>query len=134
MSAPRPLPRLDDNNRDFWTGGAVNELRIMHCDDCANFVHPPRPVCRYCLSENVNPKVVAGTGVIDSYTANYQKWHPDMEVPFIIARVRLDDVPGVVLTTNIIDCSIEDVDIDRRVKVVFEPHDDVYLPMFKLID
>ena len=133
MAGNRALPRLDSFNRGFWTGGAEGELRIMHCQDCDGFIHPPRPVCRHCLSENVAAKAVAGTGVIDTYTINHQKWHPAMEVPFVLARVALDDVPGVILTTNIVGCEVDEVDIGDRVRVVFEQQDDVYLPLFEKI-
>lgn len=133
MAAPRPLPRLDNDNRAFWTGGAAGELRLTRCGDCASFVHPPRPVCRNCLSENVAPETVAGTGVIDTFTVNYQKWHPKMEVPFVIARVAIDGAPGVYLTTNIVGCPVEEVDIGDRVRVTFERQDDVYLPLFEKI-
>lgn len=134
MSARRPLPRLDDDNRAFWTGGAYNELRLMRCLDCASFIHPPRPVCRNCLSENVSPEAVAGTGVIDTFTVNYQQWHPAMDVPFVIARVAIDGAPGVILTTNIVGCAVEDVDVGDRVRVTFEQQDDVYLPLFEKIN
>jgi len=134
MAATRPLPRLDADNRAFWTGGADNELRLMRCQDCATFIHPPRPVCRNCLSENVVPEAVAGTGVIDTFTINYQKWHPAMEVPFVVARVAPDGAPGVYITTNIVGCDVDAVDIGDRVRVVFEQQDDVYLPLFEKID
>lgn len=134
MSAPRPLPRLDDSNRAFWTGGATRELRLTRCGDCEAFIHPPRPVCRHCLSENVAPVTVAGTGVVDTFTVNYQKWHPAMEVPFVIARVAIDGAPGVLLTTNIVGCPVEAVDVGDRVRVTFLQQDDVYLPLFEKID
>lgn len=133
MASPRPLPRLDAVNRPFWTGGAAGELRILHCQDCGTFIHPPRPVCRNCLSENVAPEVVQGTGVVDTFTVNHQKWHPAMEVPFVIARVALDGVPGVYLTTNIVGCAVDEVDVGDRVRVRFEQQDDVYLPLFEKI-
>ncbi|GAB3102433.1 DNA-binding protein [Aestuariicella hydrocarbonica] len=129
----RPLPRLDSVNRDFWTCGADSELRLQHCNDCQQFFHPPRPVCRHCLSENVGPKAVAGTGVVDTYTVNYQKWHPAIEVPFIIARIAIDGAPGVYLTSNVIGCEIDDVDIGDKVQVTFELQDDVYLPLFEKV-
>jgi len=129
--ADRPLPLLDDENRDFWTGGAEGELRIMKCADCATYIHPPRPVCSNCLSDNVAPEAVVGTGVIDTYTVNHQQWHPAMKPPYVIARVALDDVPGVYLTTNIVGCPVEEVDIGDRVKVTFEQCDDVFLPLFE---
>ena len=130
----RPLPFLDADNRDFWTGGAEGELRIMQCSDCKTYIHPPRPVCRHCLSENVGPRAVSGTGVIDTFTVNYQQWHRAMEVPFVIARVALDDAPGVYLTTNIVGCEVADVDIGDRVKVKFEQQDDVFIPLFEKVD
>ena len=133
MAAPRPLPRLDAENRPFWTAGAAGELRIMRCRDCQAFIHPPRPVCRSCLSENVSPEVVAGTGVVDTFTVNHQKWHPAAEVPYVIARVALDGVPGVYLTTNIVGCPVDEVDIGDRVRVRFEQQDDVYLPLFEKV-
>jgi uncharacterized OB-fold protein len=129
----RPLPRLDSLNRDFWTGGAQGELRIACCGDCGTFIHPPRPVCRNCLSENVAAKAVSGTGVVDTFTINHQKWHPMMEVPFVIARVALDGAPGVYLTTNIVGCAVDQVDIGDRVKVKFEQQDDVHIPLFEKI-
>ena len=134
MAASRPLPRLDELNRAFWTGGRDNELRLMRCRDCAAFIHPPRPVCSHCLSENVAPEAVAGTGVIDTFTLNYQKWHPAMDVPFAIARVAVDGAPGVFLTTNIVGCAPEAVAIGDRVRVTFEQQDDVFLPLFERID
>ena len=134
MGAPRVLPRLDNENRFFWTSGADGKLRLMRCQDCSTFIHPPRPVCRKCLSENVAPEAVAGTGTIDTFTVNHQQWRPDLEVPYVIARIALDGVPGVYLTTNIVGCSVEAVQIGDRVQAKFEQHGEVYLPLFEKID
>jgi uncharacterized protein len=133
MAAARAEPRLDADNRAFWTGGAAGELRLMRCKDCATFIHPPRPVCRKCLSDNVAPEAVAGTGVIDTFTVNYQKWNQTMEVPFVIARVAIDGAPGVYLTTNIVGCPIDQVDIGDRVRVKFEQQGEIYYPLFEKI-
>ena len=59
----RSRPRLDRENRAFWTGGAEGKLNITRCDDCGQFTHPPREICRHCQSENVGPHAVAGTGL-----------------------------------------------------------------------
>jgi uncharacterized protein len=133
MSAPRVLPRLDSENRFFWTAGAEGQLRFLRCQACSAFVHPPRPVCRRCLSEKVAPEAVAGTGTIDTYTVNYQAWRPDLEVPYVIARVAIDGAPGVFLTTNIVGCAVDAVEIGDRVRVKFEQQGDVYLPLFEKI-
>jgi uncharacterized OB-fold protein len=66
-----------------------------------------------------------------TFTVNHQPWHPDLEVPYVIAIVELADAPGVRLTTNIVNCPIEAVRIGMDVQVVFEQCEDVYLPLFE---
>ena len=133
MTIPRPRPKLDADNRTFWTGGEHGQLNIMHCGDCGEFTHPPRLMCRHCLSENMAPKSVAGTGRIDTYTINAQPWLPGLEVPFVIARVALDDAPGVILTTNIVNCAPDEVNFDDRVQVTFEEQDGIWFPLFEKV-
>jgi uncharacterized OB-fold protein len=128
------LPRLDSDNRFFWTSGADGVLRFLQCRDCESFVHPPRPICHHCLSEQVAPAAVAGTGVVVSFTINRQAWRPGLAVPYVIARVRIDGAPGVILTSNIIGCPPEAVDIGDRVRVEFLQQDDVWLPLFVRLD
>ena len=128
---PRPQPKLDTDNTFFWTGGADGRLRFLQCQDCRQFIHPPRPICSKCLSENVAPEVVPGTGVVDTYTVNHQAWYPGLEVPFVIARVAIDGAPGVYLTTNIVNCPVEEVDIGDKVKVSFLQEGEVYFPLFE---
>jgi uncharacterized OB-fold protein len=130
---PRPQPRLDIDNRAFWTGGADGKLNINRCQDCGTFIHPPKPVCRACLSDHVAPEAVAGTGVIDTFTINHQAWYPGLEVPFVIARVALDGAPGVILTTNIVNCPIDAVDFGDKVKVTFEQQGEIYYPLFEKV-
>lgn len=130
----RTLPRPDEASRPFWTGGAEGELRILKCQDCQGYVHPPRPVCRHCLSENLAPEAMPGTGVVDTFTLNYQKWHPEMEVPYVVARVAVDGASGVYLTTNIVNCDPLSVDVDDKVRVTFEQQEDIYFPLFEPIE
>jgi uncharacterized protein len=133
MAATRILPRLDSDNRFFWTSGADGKLRFLRCQQCAAFVHPPRPVCRHCLSEKVSPEVVAGTGIVDTFTVNHQEWRPGLSVPYVIARIAIDGAPGVYLTTNVIGCPVDAVDVGDRVRVSFEQHGEIYLPLFEKI-
>ena len=53
-AAPAPfriLPRVNDENRFFWTSGEDGQLRFLRCDDCGLYVHPPSPICPDCLSK-----------------------------------------------------------------------------------
>ena len=131
MTLKRPVPRLTEENRFFWTSGADGRLRFMRCNDCETIIHPPYPVCRNCLSENVAPQAVPGTGEVHSVTINYQKWNPALDVPYVIARVAIDGAPGVLLTTNIVGCPVEAVQIGDRVRVTFEQQGEFYFPLFE---
>jgi uncharacterized OB-fold protein len=131
MSPPRPRPKLDQENRAFWTGGAEGKLNIVKCHDCGQYTHPPRMLCRHCQSENVAPEAVAGTGVIDTFSVNHQAWVPGLDVPLVIARVKLDGVPGVYLTTNIVNCPVDEVNFADKVRVVFEEQDGIFYPLFE---
>ena len=127
----RPRPKLDAINRPFWTGGAAGQLYITQCNDCAEWTHPPREFCRHCQSESVGPQAVPGTGAIDTLTVNHQAWMPGLEVPFVIARVRLDGAAGVILTTNIVGSPVDSVDFEDRVRVTFEEQDGIWFPLFE---
>ena len=58
----RILPRLDDHNREFWTGGAAGELRFWRCQDCGYYIHPPQPICPIDHSKNLAVEAVSGRG------------------------------------------------------------------------
>ena len=73
---------------------------------------------------------MAGTGTVESFTINHQPWAQDMDVPFVIARVRLSDAPDVILTTNIVDCPVDAIRIGDPVAVSFEEQEGIYFPLF----
>lgn len=127
----RMLPRLDEDNRFYWTGGADGILRMQRCGDCAHWVHPPLPICPRCRSRSLAPDALSGKGHVFSFTLNCKPWGPGLEVPYAIAVVALDEQEGLRLTTNIVDCSPLDVRIDMRVAVSFVQDEDVWLPMFR---
>lgn len=132
MSSPkRPRPRLDAENRAFWTGGSEGRLNIMKCGDCGKFTHPPLLMCRHCQGEAMTPHAVSGKGMVETYTVNHQAWMPGLEVPFVIARVRLDDAPEVIITSNVINCPVDAVDFGDKVQVTFEEQDGIWYPLFE---
>ena len=136
MSPPfRVLPRLDDTNREFWTGGAHGELRFWRCQDCGFYLHPPQPICPIDRSKRLAPEAVSGRARVASYTINHQPWMPGLELPYVVAIVEIVEQPSVRLTTNIVNCEPGAVRIGMPVRVVFEHHadpdGDVYLPLFE---
>ena len=125
----RLLPRLDDDNRFFWTSGADGRLRFLRCGECRTFVHPPVPRCPACLSDSLAPEEVSGRGTVESFTVNLQQWIPGSE-PYIVAWVSIVEQPDVRLTTNLVDMEPTAVSVGMAVDVVFEESSDVYLPLF----
>jgi acetyl-CoA acetyltransferase/uncharacterized OB-fold protein len=126
----RPLPQLTPFNEWFWTSGADGQLRIQRCRDCKALVHPPVPICPKCRSLEWEPSPVSGRGTVIGFTVNAHQWLPGFEPPYVIANVALADDPTIRLTTNIVDCGPDAVQIGQEVAVRFEQHDDVWIPLF----
>ena len=78
----------------YWTSGADGHLRIAGCNDCSRLHHPPTPVCPYCHSRELEPKVVSGRGTVAAFTINHQ--------------------PGKLLQPYGLDQLIEPIDFDVR--------------------
>ena len=127
---PLPVPQITDENGAFWTGGRDGELLIIRCTSCGYWIHPPTPRCPKCLSDAVEPQAVSGRGTVYSYTINRQAWFPGLEVPFVIAMVELDEQPGLRLMTNIVDCPVDEVEIDMPVEVAFVERGEAFIPVF----
>ena len=125
----RPLPKLTPENEFFWTSGADGVLRFQYCGGCDRYLHPPGVVCSRCGGV---PEVrdVSGRATVVGVTVNYQPWLPDMEVPYVIGLVAIDEDPLVRLTTLIVDAEPDDVVIGLPVSVRFDQHKDVWLPVF----
>jgi uncharacterized OB-fold protein len=131
MTSQRPLPALTVNNAAFWTGGQRGELSIYRCQECRYYVHPPVRFCPRCESRDVQPEAVSGHGTVASFTVNHQKWEPDLDVPYVMALIELDEQADVRLVTNIVHCPPDDVRIGMPVQVLFEARDDVWIPLWE---
>ena len=126
-----PAPLLTDDNRDFWTGGRDGELRIVRCNDCGYYIHPPSPRCPQCLSDDVAPHAVSGRGSVYTFTVNQRAWSPGLEVPYVIAIVALDEQADLRLMTNIVGCAADEVAIGMPVQVEFREQGEAYVPVFR---
>src|SRR4029077_4987195 len=113
----RILPRLTDHNREFWTAGARGELRFWLCQDCHEYIHPPQPICPSCLSKDMAVETVSGRATIASFSINHQAWMPGPELPYFVGIVEIVEQPSVRLTTNIVNCPHESLEIGMPVRV-----------------
>jgi acetyl-CoA acetyltransferase/uncharacterized OB-fold protein len=127
----RPLPQLTPANEFFWTAGGDNQLRIQECRDCAALIHPPQPICRYCRSKNMGVRDVSGKATLAGFTVNHRFGFPDLPPPYVVAQVAIAEDPRVRLTTNIIECDPDELQLGQTVEVLFEKIEDVWLPLFR---
>src|SRR6476646_3479124 len=130
MVTGRPQPYVMPEAEFYWHAGADGVLRIQHCDDCDQLVHPPKPVCHYCRSSNLSVVDVSGRGTVVGVTVNHQQWLPMFPPPYVIASVALDEDSRVFLTTNIVGCEPDDVVVGTPVQVQFEEDGGIWFPLF----
>ena len=69
----------------------------------------------------MEPAEITGNGRVYSFTVNYQRWLPDLEVPYTIVLVEFPDHPGVRVVGRLRGCAPEDAAIGMAVEVGFEP-------------
>jgi uncharacterized protein len=128
--APRMLPALTDLNRAFWTGGARGELLISRCTACWRFVHPPVAECPACAGR-LAPEAVSGRGTIFTFTVNHQGFRPEVPPPYVIAIVELAEQADLRVPTNVVNCDFDRLACGMPVRVLFEAHGEVFVPLFE---
>jgi uncharacterized OB-fold protein len=130
-----PFRSLPDPHGDagwFWTAGADGELRVLRCQTCRYWVHPPSDICPNCLGRALAPEAVSGDGTLFSFAVNHQVADKRVEVPYVVALVELPEQEGLRLLSNLVDCDIDDARIGMPVRVRFEQHDDdTFVPVWK---
>lgn len=131
----KPLPVPNELTAPFWAASRENRLVIQKCHACGYYNHPPKPACDSCMSEDLAFVPVSGKGVIWSRTVMYTPNVPGFEdeVPYLNVAVELDEQPDLLMITNLLDASVEDAEVGRRVEVDFQKvNDDITLPQFRL--
>jgi uncharacterized OB-fold protein len=128
----RLLPQITPENEHYWKGGARGELTFLRCEECRTYVHPPAPVCPGCLSKRLAPDVVSGRARLLTWTVNHHPWIPGFDPPYVIAIVEIEEQRGLRVTTNLVNCTPDELRMDLPVQVLFEERDEgVFLPLFE---
>ena len=120
-----PLPESEPATAGFWDGCAARELRIQQCTGCGKHRHVPTPICSNCRSFEYTWATSKGTGRIFSFIVVHHSVHPatDALVPYNVSVIQLDDCDGVLVTSNVVGCSNDDLHVDMPVKVTWEQVD-----------
>jgi len=93
-------------------------LEANQCTKCGKVFFPPRLVCSKCGSREFNFAKLPEEGKIFSFTIIRTPSSEFKEYsPFAIAIVEFDNL--VKLTTQVVDCDFDDLEIGKRVKIIF---------------
>ena len=69
----------------------------------------------------MEPAEITSRGEVYSCTVNYQRWLPDLEVPYAVVLVEFADHPGVRVAGRLRGCPPQEAAIGMTVDVGFEP-------------
>jgi uncharacterized OB-fold protein len=128
---PFPAPEAGPDTAFFWAAGAEGTLLMTTCADCGYITYPPSPRCARCLSQNVAPQPVSGNGTVYSYTISLQPFMPGL-APYCVALVELDEQADVRLTTQLVDCVSDDIEVGMAVQVLFVAGpNETWIPFFR---
>jgi len=128
----KPLPGIDELTRPYWEAAKRHELLLQKCQQCGHYRYPPGESCPSCLSDELEWVKISGRGTIYTWTVFHQVYHPAFagDVPYAVVTVELKEGPR--MTTNLVDCPIEDIRIDMPVEVVFDDvTEEITLPKFR---
>jgi uncharacterized OB-fold protein len=96
----KPLPHPTPASMPFWEAAKRYELQIQRCNSCGAHIFYPREVCPECLASGLQWVKVSGKGMVYSFT------------------IELAEGPRI--TTNIVGCKPEDVQVGMPVIATFD--------------
>jgi uncharacterized OB-fold protein len=128
-------PAVTDETEVFWSAAKEGRLLVEHCTSCGAESFPPRGICRACRARAMVPVEITTRGRVYSFTVNYQRWLPGLEVPYAMVLVEFDEHPGVRVFGRLRGCTPEEATIGMAVDVGFEPGPGGFaIPSFVAVD
>lgn len=128
----RPIPVSDPETAPYWEGAKAHELRLPRCAKCGHYEFPPKPRCSACLADALEWVRVSGRGTVFSFAIMRETFIKAFPPPYVVAQVELEEEPGLILITNIVDTDLTEVRIGQAVEVTFEDRSpEVTIPQFR---
>jgi len=131
--ATRPLPRLNDlDTLPFWQATKNNTFTYQQCNNCQTVIWYPRRHCTGCVDGDLSWHKAKGTGTVYSFSVVRQSYHPffRQQVPYAVAWIDLDEGPRVLSNIIGVADATEEIQIGDKVKLVWEEHEEVNIPLF----
>ena len=131
---PLPAPAPDGLDDAFWEGTRNHQLVVQRCRACGTFQFGPEWVCLRCRSNELGWHPCTGRGKVYACERVWHPVHPALKdrVPYLIVLVELPDAGNVRLVGNLLGDPHQDVKIGAEVAVVWEDHEGVTLPQWRL--
>lgn len=134
MSESKPVPLPDRDTAPYWEAARSSRLSLPKCPSCGKLYFPPKPRCPVCLHETLEWVDVSGAGVVHSFCIMHMSLVPGFEPPYVIGVIELDEQPGLMITTDLVDCPPDAVRIGMAVEVLFEQRTEtVAVPQFRRV-
>jgi uncharacterized OB-fold protein len=134
-SVRRPRPRPTEVTRPFWEATAQGRFLIQRCDACKTAQFYPKVSCTTCGSQQLSWEDASGRGTVFTFSIARRPTHPAFNEAgeYVVAIVELAEGPHV--TTNIVGCDPEEVEVGLPVEVVFDTvgEDGIAVPVFRLV-
>lgn len=125
------VPPEDALTAPWWAATREHRLLLQTCETCGSRQHHPRHVCTSCGATSLGWTSSAGAGVLDAVTVVHRPPRPDLQAPYVVARVRLDD--GPVLLSSVVGTGALGAAIGDRVALTWRDlSDGRALPVFEL--
>jgi hypothetical protein len=131
-AAPKPIPSITPDMKEFFAGAQRGRLMVQKCDGCGMLRFPAYEICAKCLANRASWVPVSGRGTVFSFNIMHQLYHPGFasEVPYAVVVVELEEGPKFV--SNLVGIKPRDIKCGMPVEVAFEKlSDEVYLPKFR---
>ena len=128
----KPLPVVDDVNREYWAAAAEGRLLIQACPHCGHRQFYPRALCTAC-GDTPEWLECSGRGTVHTFTVIRQMGMRPFrdELPYVVAMVELEE--GPLIMGNVTGCDPDTVRIGLPVEAHFvRAADDVGVPMWRL--
>ncbi len=122
---------VPEESEPFFDAAREQRLIVQRCSACHEHQFYPRKICVHCGSPDVDWVDASGKGTVHTYTVIHRQGMPGWrdEVPYVAAIIELDE--GVRMTTNVVECSPEQVSIGMPVEVTFVDEGPLVLPRFR---
>lgn len=127
-------------NQPYWDGAKEGKLVIQRCQGCGYYNHPPNYICINCKNRDAALafEQVSGRATLYTHYICYDTSVSGFEekVPYAVCIVELDEQPGLLLMSNILNFEYgeygEGLTMGLPLEVTFEKvNDDVCIPQFQ---